>query len=320
MLSLCMHKEWSPRHIDTKKDGFTIVELLIVVVVIAILAAITIVSYNGIQNRAKQSAIQSSASQAGKKLLAHAIVNAETLPTDLASVGITDSGATTYKYVYDSSVKPNLFCVSATQGAFSYAATSKSSQTIEGQCVNNSVYNPSFETNTSGWAAAGSSGSVLTRVTTESYSGGASLQVATNGAAVQQGAFNSSRGPAQPNTTYTASVWIKAAVGRTVRIELGEWDSAPQLLNGSSRKPGATITGDGTWQRHTVEHTTGATAATADIVIRSMTSPAHTFYIDGVMLSEGSAQLAYGDGNSVGWSWSGAANNTTSLGPTVLLP
>lgn len=37
------------------KSGFTIVELLIVVVVIAILAAITIVAYNGIQNRAKKS-------------------------------------------------------------------------------------------------------------------------------------------------------------------------------------------------------------------------------------------------------------------------
>jgi len=35
-----------------KRAGFTIVELLIVVVVIAILATITIVTYNGIQNRA----------------------------------------------------------------------------------------------------------------------------------------------------------------------------------------------------------------------------------------------------------------------------
>ena len=39
-----------------RRSGFTIVELLIVIVVIAILAAITIVSYNGINKRAKQTA------------------------------------------------------------------------------------------------------------------------------------------------------------------------------------------------------------------------------------------------------------------------
>lgn len=43
-------------HVTQK--GFTIVELLIVVVVIAILAAITIVAYNGISNRAYDSSIQ----------------------------------------------------------------------------------------------------------------------------------------------------------------------------------------------------------------------------------------------------------------------
>lgn len=44
---------------NVKRDrnyGFTIVELLIVIVVIAILASISIVSYNGIQNRAKTTA------------------------------------------------------------------------------------------------------------------------------------------------------------------------------------------------------------------------------------------------------------------------
>ena len=54
--------------IKTKSQGFTIVELLIVVVVIAILAAITIVSYNGITNRANASSAKSSAAALQKKI------------------------------------------------------------------------------------------------------------------------------------------------------------------------------------------------------------------------------------------------------------
>jgi type IV pilus assembly protein PilA len=50
------------------QSGFTIVELLIVVVVIAILAAITIVSYNGITNRANASSAQATASTLQKKI------------------------------------------------------------------------------------------------------------------------------------------------------------------------------------------------------------------------------------------------------------
>lgn len=50
------------------KSGFTIVELLIVIVVIAILAAISIVAYNGIQGRSRDTARVNAANQIKKAL------------------------------------------------------------------------------------------------------------------------------------------------------------------------------------------------------------------------------------------------------------
>ncbi|MDB5187111.1 MAG: putative Fimbral protein [Candidatus Saccharibacteria bacterium] len=54
--------------VKQKQTGFTIVELLIVIVVIGILAAITIVAFNGIQARANDTRMKSIASQLEKAL------------------------------------------------------------------------------------------------------------------------------------------------------------------------------------------------------------------------------------------------------------
>jgi len=56
------------KYMAKNRQGFTIVELLIVVVVIAILAAITIVSYNGIQTRAKVSVVQNDLRNIAKQM------------------------------------------------------------------------------------------------------------------------------------------------------------------------------------------------------------------------------------------------------------
>ncbi len=56
---------------SSKQQAFTIVELLIVIVVIAILAAISIAAYTNIQQRAKNTAIINAASQSLKMIQAY---------------------------------------------------------------------------------------------------------------------------------------------------------------------------------------------------------------------------------------------------------
>ena len=55
--------------------GFTIVELLVVIVVIGILAAITVVSYTGITQRATMATIQSDLTNASQQLKVYQVVN-----------------------------------------------------------------------------------------------------------------------------------------------------------------------------------------------------------------------------------------------------
>lgn len=54
--------------VEQKQTGFTIVELLIVIVIIAILAAVSIVAYNGIQNRANDTVVEADLSAIVKKM------------------------------------------------------------------------------------------------------------------------------------------------------------------------------------------------------------------------------------------------------------
>ena len=59
----------------SRLPGFTLVELLIVIVIIAILAAITIVAYNGIQGRARAASATSDLTNIAKQIESYNVIN-----------------------------------------------------------------------------------------------------------------------------------------------------------------------------------------------------------------------------------------------------
>jgi prepilin-type N-terminal cleavage/methylation domain-containing protein len=83
-----------------QKIGFTIVELLVVIVVIGILAAITLVSYSGITARANSASAQTTASDIIGKITAYTVDSpAMGYPSTLSAIS---GAATTASYYYNS--------------------------------------------------------------------------------------------------------------------------------------------------------------------------------------------------------------------------
>ena len=293
------------------RSGFTIVELLIVIVVIGILAAITIVAFNGVQNRAAIAAVQSDLSNAAKKLQIDK-VNTGAFPDTLAAAdggkGIGASNGTTLTYVKTGAT----FCLAAARGANQYKITDTST-VATGICnpnVTNLFDNPSVESDTANWASHTSYNGSRVAV-----SDGWAYQVsrnATSAAAVYIG--RTSPIAVTVGSTYTASVWVTSPV--PVSLTLYMRDSTQANIAASP----LTSVAANTPTRLSVTATIPSTVTTlAHFSVISQSGALNDILTyDKAMFIEGSTLYNYADGNTAGWSWSGTQNNSTSSGAGLL--
>lgn len=318
--------------------GFTIVELLIVIVVIAILAAITIVAYNGVTQKANASVAQNNASEVEKKLKLYAVENGDAYPADLSSIGLVSGDSTTYQYTPGSAG----YCVTTTTKGTSYyvaygftytnangTTTINQTTPASGACpghaggsstaIRNLVINPSAEGNSDTYA--GPNGSTFARSTVRARFGTYSI-VATlpNGysysnVGVRVYTIGSINGNLKPHTQYTASAYGYVPTG-TVDVQLS--------VQGAARASADDLTNRATslkdqWQRVSYVFTTGASGDLSVYMLNAATTTTAgtQFWTDGFMITEGNTLYSYADGNSGGWVWDGAAGNSMSRGPAL---
>jgi len=122
---------------SANRTGFTIVELIIVIVVLGILVSITVVAYSGVQNRARTSAIQNGIVQAKRKVDVYRVTNEGQYPSTLADAGFSPNGGdqVTYQYTLNTASTPKTYCVSGTINSIVYSVTSTSAQLSPNPCA-----------------------------------------------------------------------------------------------------------------------------------------------------------------------------------------
>ena len=310
--------------------GFTIVELLIVIVVIAILAAISIVAYRGIQDRANSSSASAKAAQIARQVQVYYAQN-DTYPDSLSQAGVTDTSGLQYKV--NNTTNPKTYCLTATTSNKSYYISNTNTSPTEGGCsghgvggaeaISNLVPNPSFESNTTGWSTSAISpsiesvgvvsGSNAVRLTPNNTISDSFIRIGNNGV-FPNGVV--------PGSTYTVSATIYLPAAQTGVIDSSRprsiivysWNGAtPTVIGQSVRAPNSA----GSTRLNTTFTVPSSATALEIRLYNGAQNTSSVVYWDAAMITEGTTLYSYADGNSPNWDWNGTVNASSSSGPAL---
>lgn len=302
------------RHFE-KRSGFTIVELLIVIVIIAILAVIVIVAFNGMQTRARTSSVTSDLSAASRKFKSEQIING-TYPT---SYGTSSSG-TTFQVATNNTASPQTFCITGTNGTISYKVTQDTNPApggcaghgIGGQdAITNLALNPSYESDIGSTSNVGSTGGTVTASNERAWSGSNSMKMvgASGRKTMTSAAFAT-------NETVYWSFWLYSS---NISITITPYWEAGSPYTGGPGGSARSIPAN-TWTKVTGSTTfTSTHSASSNFgfgFLRNGTPTSDPVYLDGTMITRENTST-FADGSTTNWIWNGTPNNSTSTGPAV---
>jgi type IV pilus assembly protein PilA len=169
----------------------------------------------------------------------------------------------------------------------------------------NLATNGGFESTMTGWSAIGGT---VTRDTTFSKFGAASLKTLTTGTGAIQGPRRQDLGGLVANTTYTYSVWAWTPAGIHFGIEIDFGDGGGTFVNAAFIRD---LIGTGGWSRFSVTGTSGANVAQAALYFSTENDPTIgagvAFWIDGVQLEQKSFATPYVETNGATATRSSAA-------------